>query len=64
LGKVDESRQETDNNYPTLQILTTPGSDYSGGTLEPDDNTLKQPISPSIASSIPRKLANDLSQVR
>jgi hypothetical protein len=31
---------------------------------ESNDNTLKQPTSPSIASSIPRKLANDLSEVR
>ncbi len=64
LGKVIESRQEVDNDYLTSQLPTTPGNAYSAGTPEQDDSTLKSPPSTSIASSIPRKLANDLSQVR
>lgn len=56
LGKVAESRFEIDNN--TLPSPAS-GNVYQPGTLEQDDNTSKP-----IASSIPRKLANDLSQVK
>jgi len=58
LGKVAESRSEMDNNTLT-SALPAPGNVYQPGTLEQDDNTSKP-----IASSIPRKLANDLSQVK
>jgi hypothetical protein len=62
LGKVVESRQENDNSSLTPQSPIA-GSASAGVTLEQDDNSLKPPSTP-IASSIPRKLANDLSQVK
>jgi hypothetical protein len=58
LGKVAESRLESDNNTLTSPLPAS-GHVYQSGTLEQDDNTSKP-----IASSIPRKLANDLSQVK
>jgi hypothetical protein len=62
LGKLVESRQEIDNNYLTPQS-PIPGSMSAASMLEQDDNSLKSPSTP-VASSIPRKLANDLSQVK
>ena len=42
---------------------TIAGIASAGVTLEQDDNLLKSPSTP-VARSIPRKLANDLSQVK
>ncbi|CAF3548136.1 unnamed protein product [Rotaria sordida] len=60
LGKLDESRQETDNYFtsPSTSIVE---NNSTITILEHDDTILKSPPSTSIASSIPRKLANDLS---
>ena len=63
LAKLVESRHENDNNnYSSLQSppTTTIRNVYSP---EQDDNSSKSSISPSIASSIPRKLANDITEV-
>ncbi|CAF4699848.1 unnamed protein product, partial [Rotaria sp. Silwood2] len=61
LGKVVESRHEVDHNYLTSQSPITAGNIYTTTTLEQDDTILKSLPSTTFASSIPRKLANELS---
>jgi hypothetical protein len=60
LGKVVESAQETDTGFPPPQLPTASGNTSSSEIFEQDDSKLKRTT--SVVSSIPRKLANDLSQ--
>lgn len=56
LNKVIESTEEIDGHHPVASCNTS-----SSGIVEPDDNTSK--TTPSDASSIPRKLSNEESDV-
>ncbi|CAF4576562.1 unnamed protein product [Rotaria sp. Silwood1] len=62
LGKLVESRHEVEHNYLTSQLSLPVENTYTTAIVEHDDTMLKSPPSTSIASSIPRKLANDLSK--
>ena len=61
-GKSGDNRQELDNHYPSLQSKIS-DSAYLAAIVDQDDPTSSRVPSTPMASSIPRKLANDLSQV-
>ena len=62
LGRVVESAQETDSSsVPPPQLPLFSGNTSSSDVFEQDDSKPKR--TGSVASSIPRKLANDLAEV-
>lgn len=64
LGKVVESRNETEVNNPASQLVLVVGHTVAPTILENEDRSLKSPLSSSLSGNIPRKLANDIAQVR